>query len=170
MMATLVVTVIGDDRLGIVEDLSRLVREAGGNWLNANLGRLAGKFAGIIEVELPATAVALLQQQLASLAGLQISCHQGHSGGSDHSQPLQLRVTGNDRPGIVAEITAALRSGGANILQLESRRDSAPNWGSPLFVLELTVAPGVDTSAAALIEQLEAVADDLMVDQLDTVR
>lgn len=170
MMATLVITVIGDDRLGIVEDLSRLVREAGGNWLNANLGRLAGKFAGIIEVELPAAAVAPLQQQLTNLAGLQISCHQGDNASSDHSQPLQLRVTGNDRPGIVAEITAVLRSGGANILQLESRRDSAPNWGSPLFVLELTVAPSVDTSAAALIEQLEAVADDLMVDQLDTVR
>ncbi|MBQ1784300.1 MAG: glycine cleavage system protein R [Gammaproteobacteria bacterium] len=169
MMATLVLTVIGDDRLGIVEDLSRLVREADGNWLNANLGRLAGKFAGIIEVELPATAVAKLQQHLAMLTGLQISCHLGSSGGSDSSPPLQLRVTGNDRPGIVAEITAALRAGGANILQLESRRDSAPNWGSPLFVLDLTVAPNVDTSAVALIEQLEAVADDLMVDQLDTV-
>lgn len=170
MMATLVLTVIGDDRLGIVEDLSRVVRAAEGNWLNANLGRLAGKFAGIIEVELPVTAVAELQQQLATIKGLQISCHQGASGSSDKGQPLQLRVTGNDRPGIVAEITAALRAGGANILQLESRRDSAPNWGSPLFVLELTVTPGVDTGAAALIEQLEAVADDLMVDQLDTVR
>lgn len=167
MMTILVLTVIGDDRLGIVDDLSALVRDAQGNWLNANLGRLAGKFAGIIEIELPAAQVAPFEASLASVAGLQINCHQGQATAGNTTPPLLLKVTGNDRPGIVSEITRQLRTSGANILNLESRRDSAPNWGSPLFILELSVEPAIDTSPATLIEGLEAVADDLMVDLID---
>ena len=79
MMSKLVLTVIAEDRVGIVEELSRLVREAQGNWLDANLARLAGKFAGIIEIELPASNSGALQASLGSLGNMQVFCHAGSS-------------------------------------------------------------------------------------------
>lgn len=166
MISKLVLTVIAEDRVGIVEELSRLVREAQGNWLDANLARLAGKFAGIIEIELPASNSGALQARLGSLSDMQVICHAGSSHYSHHGARLNLRVTGNDRPGIVSDITHVLRRVGANIRKLASHCDSAPNWGSPLFVLELEVELAPAMTPAELVALLEAVADDLMVDEL----
>ena len=49
-MATLVLTVIGDDRAGLVNALADVVTAHGGNWERSQLAELAGKFAGIVQV------------------------------------------------------------------------------------------------------------------------
>ena len=167
MMATLVLTVIGDDRRGIVDELARLVQQHGGNWLGANMSRLAGKFAGIIEVSLPQEQRSGLTAALKALPDLTIDCHAGGGSGQTRGRSLRLAVTGNDRPGIVSEIAQQLRQAGANILNLESRCDNAPNWGGAIFTLTLTIEVDVDTPTEALVERLEAVADDLMIDPVE---
>jgi predicted amino acid-binding ACT domain protein len=49
-MMTLVITVVGDDRAGLVASLADIVDAHGGNWETSEMAELAGAFAGIVEV------------------------------------------------------------------------------------------------------------------------
>ena len=53
MQTTLVMTVIGADRTGLVEAVAKVVAEHGGNWLESRMCRLGGEFAGIVRVAVP---------------------------------------------------------------------------------------------------------------------
>jgi glycine cleavage system regulatory protein len=64
----LVLTVIGPDRPGLVELLSRIIAGHGGNWLESRMNRLGGQFAGIIRVEIPTAAEPALAAALAGLS------------------------------------------------------------------------------------------------------
>ena len=50
MTNNLVLTVIGDDKPGLVESLADVIAENSGNWLESSMSQLAGKFAGILRV------------------------------------------------------------------------------------------------------------------------
>ena len=50
METYLVLTVIGDDRPGLVEALAETIAAHEGNWLESRMSHLAGKFAGLLRV------------------------------------------------------------------------------------------------------------------------
>ena len=52
-MTDLVLTLIGSDRPGLVEAVAEVIAGHGGNWLESRMAHLAGKFAGILRVEIP---------------------------------------------------------------------------------------------------------------------
>jgi len=49
---SLVLTVIGPDRPGLVESLSQAIAQQEGNWLESRMARMAGQFAGILRVNI----------------------------------------------------------------------------------------------------------------------
>ncbi len=55
-MTPLVLTLIGDDRAGLVSAVAGAVSEHGGNWDRSQMAELAGKFAGIVLVTIPPAA------------------------------------------------------------------------------------------------------------------
>ena len=71
-MKHLVITVIGKDRPGLVETLSDTIYQNNGNWLASSLSKLAGQFAGILQVEVASQYVPVLNQALSHIDGLQI--------------------------------------------------------------------------------------------------
>jgi glycine cleavage system regulatory protein len=72
MQKELVITFVGDDRPGIVQDMSQRVTARGGNWLESQMTRLAGKFAGVARVSVPDTVFAGLVQDLESMPGISV--------------------------------------------------------------------------------------------------
>lgn len=127
-------TVIGKDRTGLVESVAQLVTEHGGNWLESRMCRLGGEFAGILRVHVPVERRATLEAALAQLAGLTIVVRPDEA--STSAEPAQLaalEVVGQDRPGIVREITHALSAQGINVEELATECVSAPMSGEPLF-------------------------------------
>ena len=72
MSVFLVITVIGDDQPGLVEQLSTTISGHGGNWLESSMSHLAGKFAGILKVAVPAARAEELKAALGSLAQLKV--------------------------------------------------------------------------------------------------
>ena len=68
----LVLTVIGDDRPGLVGELAAAIATHQGNWLESSMSHLAGKFAGIVRVAVPAAQAAALQAALGRLATLKV--------------------------------------------------------------------------------------------------
>ena len=134
MQTQLVMTVIGADRVGLVESVARLVSEHGGNWLESRMCRLGGEFAGILRVEVPAARRAVLEQALAGLAGLAVVVRAAAQREvSGQSRFAALEVIGPDRLGIVREITHALAAQGVNVEEIATECVSAPMSGEQLF-------------------------------------
>src|SRR5438105_1069714 len=104
-------TIIGGDRPGLVESVARAVAEQGGNWLESRMSRLGGQFAGILRVEVPAENERKLISGLQALSGqgLTVVVHPDESA----TQPTAVRINlleivGQDRPGIVSQISRTL--------------------------------------------------------------
>lgn len=163
-MKHFVITILGNDRLGIVDQLSSAVKQAGGNWLGSSMSRMAGQFAGILEVTIANDQAESLKSALIRIDDLSIHFTDGAADETATQKLYRLQVTANDRAGIVQDVSHVLNSLSVNVQQLESRCESAPNWGSPLFRAEVTVALPESLDADDLQEQLESIADDLTVD------
>jgi glycine cleavage system regulatory protein len=175
-VATFVLTVIGDDRPGLVDALSGAISAHGGNWERSQMARLGGKFAGIVEVVVPDASAPALRGALAALAGdqaLHVNVDQGGadlgdaaagSAGQQQGHRFVLAMVGTDRPGLVHEVSAALARVGASIEELSTATRSAPMSGGPLFEATATVVLPPTLGVDAVRDQLEALADRLMVD------
>ena len=165
-METLVLTVIGDDRPGLVSALSARLNAHGALWQRSQMSRLAGKFAGIVEVVAPAGKVDDLVADLESLAeqGLVMTIARTSTPPGTPTHRLSLELVGADRPGIVAEISALLSARQISIEELETSVRHAPMAGGMLFEAHAVLAAPASTDEAELRAALEAVADELMVD------
>lgn len=163
-MKQLVLTVIGKDKAGLVEQLAKVINEHHGNWMASNLSHLAGYFAGIVQIEVAETDVTALTHALEQLSDLDVKIQQGEQTELDETQQIRFVITGNDRPGIVRELSSILNYKGVNIVTFESNKQSAPNWGVPLFHAETTVQLPAGLHRDDVVHALEAIATDIIVD------
>jgi glycine cleavage system regulatory protein len=163
----LVLTAIGDDRPGLVEQLAELVAQHGGNWLGSRMAHLAGRFAGIVEIEVPPGRSTALRAALASLAsrGLQVTAHRGGKPEAPGTgERAVIEIVGADRPGLVRAISRVLASHGVNVEELDTARESAPMSGEMLFRLRTAVSLPGGFAPETLRTELERLADDLMIE------
>ena len=74
MSTSIVLSVVSDDHPGIVEKLSELLADHGGNWTESSMLTLAGKFAGILLASVPENEVDALIDRLRGLEqqGMQV--------------------------------------------------------------------------------------------------
>ncbi|MBB5351613.1 glycine cleavage system regulatory protein [Haloferula luteola] len=160
-------TVLAPDRTGIVKSISETIAAHGGNWLESRMARLAGQFAGIVRVECSEAEVEGLMADLEALEGLAIQTRRESLAGEEHHDFIHLDVVGNDRPGIVRQLSAAIASVGANLEDLHTQLESAPMAGHPLFHATVTVSLPPDVSPGALTQSIETLGEDLAVTVLD---
>ena len=149
-MTTYLLTALGDDRPGLVAALASAVDEHGGSWVDSQLALLAGKFAGIVEVDLPDARVEATAAEAVPRTA--------------PSRPLRLHLLGQDRTGMIREVTTALRSQGATIDGLRSWTREAPEGGGMLFEAEAELRLPEHAEEADVREALETIAAELMVD------
>lgn len=166
MKTSLVLTCIGPDRPGLVESLSRVVADHDGNWVESRMAHLAGKFAGLLRVEVPDGRSGELARALESLAdgGLRVTVEPSEPDETPPTRLLKLSLVGQDRPGIVREISRVLASQSVNVEELETSCTSAPDAGLPLFRAHATLHVPTAVETDALRAALEEIANDLMVD------
>lgn len=166
MKTSLVITLIGADRPGLVNALAARAAAAGANWLESSMAQLAGKFAGVVRLEVAEADCGKLEASLRELAaeGLNVSIERGADASGAPQRVAKLALVGHDRPGIVREISAALARQGASISKLETACENASFSGEPLFRANIEVQLPQSVEAAALKAELEALANELMVD------
>lgn len=165
-MATLVLTVIGDDRAGLVNALAEAITVHGGNWERSQLAELAGKFAGIVSVSVADERADELAAALRPLAGLlEVSIHPGRpTAAPAPASQIAIDLVGNDHPGIVRDVTAVLTGHGISIGQLLTQTREAPMAGGRLFEAHLTAGVPDGQNLAALQADLERLATEILVD------
>lgn len=165
-MDHLVLTVIAADQPGLVERLAGCVAAHGGNWLESRMARMAGQFAGIVRVDVPGEAHGALIRELEALSAQGIRVQLAASGSEPGGRftSIRLELVGNDRPGIVRDITRVLAEQGVNLENLLTEVAPAPMSGELLFTAEAMLAVLESLELEQLQARLETLADDLMVE------
>jgi glycine cleavage system regulatory protein len=162
-MASLILTVIGPDRPGLVRALAQSVAAHGGSWLESRMARLGGQFAGIVLVEAPES----LLDDLRTLEneGLRIVAQSGTAAAATQTgERLAVEVVGNDRPGIVRDVARVLAEHGVNIEELTTGVVSGSFSGETLFRATALVRAPDAASVAAIRAGLEFLGNEMMVD------
>ena len=145
------VTLIGEDKPGIVAAVTRALFEFGLNLGETSMLRLGGNFTVMMmvsgehsEAELRDRLKPVIEAQGMCLNIDPIKAHL-----HEHLVPnIQVTVTGADRAGIVAQVTSALAEAGFNILDLES--DVAGTADKPVYIMQIA---GVADVAVEVIER-----------------
>jgi glycine cleavage system regulatory protein len=165
-MATFTLTCIGDDRPGLVSELSAPISAHGASWRRSQMARLGGKFAGILLLDVPDHRADPLVADLAALqtVGLLVTLERTDVPAEEPSLRMNLDLLGADRPGIVAEISAALAGRHVGIHELSTDVREAPMSGGQLFEAQAVLEAPPATSMDDLRLMLEAIADELMVE------
>ena len=166
-MPSLVLTLIGVDRPGLVESVAKIICDQKGNWLESRMAHLAGQFAGIVRVDVAEEHADHLVESLQRLdeVGLKvIALKDATPATHDDVSLIHLDLVGNDRPGIVSEVSHVLAELNVNVEEFQTECREAANSGSTLFrataELRLPSSLSIDRLQAAL----EDIALDLMVD------
>lgn len=166
MKTPLILSVVGSDRPGLTEALAEAVLAAGGNWLDSHLSRLGGLYVGSVLVELEAEGVERLREAVRAVdaRGLEVRIAPAVEGPGPAGEAVRFSLVGQDRPGIVRQVTGVLSGLDVNIETFESRISAEPHSGAALFNLEarLRLPPGV--AAETVQAALEAISTEIMVD------
>jgi glycine cleavage system regulatory protein len=165
-VATFILTVLGDDRPGLVSAISAPISVHGASWERSQLSRLAGKFAGIVVVTVADSRVDALTADLGALSeqGLQVLVERTDEDVDQQAVRLTLDLLGADHPGIVAEISATLAAHHVNIEDLSTDVHDAPMSGGTIFQAHAALTAPLSTSTEELRSLLEGLADELMVE------
>lgn len=168
MHTHLVLTVIGPDRPGLVSVLSDTIAAGGGNWLDSRMASLAGQFAGILLLDVDSDRADDLRAALQQLdvMGLRVVVEQSpaEAAAASNEPGLRLELIGQDRPGIVRDISRVLAENHVSIGDFHTERSSASFSGETMFKATALLYLPAGLDEMALKQALEGLANELMVD------
>ena len=166
MIKNLILTFISEDKPGLVESISAIIKNHDGNWLESRLSQLAGQFAGIIQVGVHTDQAKALSNSLQSLRdqGLNVTVREGTDTRDTNKVTHKLTLLGLDRPGIVRDVSSALSGQRINVLELNTNIVKAAMTGEPMFDAQAIVEFAASTDPIILAEQLETISAALGID------
>lgn len=167
MNTSIVLTILAEDHPGIIKTVSRVLHRHGGSWTQSSMSSLAGQFAGILLASVPTVNSVACREELLGLEsqGLHIIAHiGGQAAGVEQTRECVLDLVGNDRQGIVHDITTVLANHNVNVRELETLVEPASMAGGELFRARAELLVPVSTDIDLLESELENLANDLMVD------
>ena len=154
-------TAIGRDRPGLVEEVAEFFLERGGNIEESRMANLLGQFAIAVLVSGSAESIEQIAADADALrtqTGLELHLTPVASERALHRQELRFRGQALDEPGLVHQVADVFRANGANIESLATTIEPAPVTGAPVFTIDAVVSA---TDASALAAALEPVCERL---------
>lgn len=167
MQKSLVITILGDDKAGLVNSISDVMRAHGGNWMESRMVHLDGKFAGLLRASVNDQNFSHLTSALKALQDddLQINIETADSASQDtSSENLRIELMGQDRPGIIDDITGELAKLNINIEEMCTEQRSAQMSNETLFFAQINMSLPENISPEMAQDSLEQLSDQLMVD------
>jgi len=167
MKKDLVLSFITDDRPGLIEEISAVIERHSGNWMESRLSQLSGKFAGILHISMPEEHIPALETELQRLSDAAYSWLLEHTQATTNNSichSLTIDLVGNDRPGIVHDVSERLLAMGLNIEDMHSRFEDAPMSSEILFRATIRISAEVEIDEEQLEQQLESLTNELMIE------
>ena len=166
-MSELVISAMGDDRPGLVDELTQAAAKNGANVAGSRMVNLHGVFAIVMLVEIEGPIEPLKQafEEAAGRLGLTLSIQQPGGGGrSGAAVPYRVRVYAMDQVGLVHRITHALHVLSVNIEELTTKLEHAPHTGAPLFSMDLIASVPAEVKLRSVRDNLEELCAELNCD------
>jgi len=167
-----ILTAVGADRPGIVDEVSQFIFERGGNIEDSRMVNLRGQFAMVVLIGGGKDVIGRVERELDALAQnsrlraeLRPAADEPPAGAAARDAiPYRLTATAIDQQGLVHRISHLLRELGVNIESLDTRLAAAPYTGAPVFEMELVVSVPRSAPLSKLREQLGRLCDELNID------
>ncbi len=164
----LVISALGQDRPGIVNQLSKAIFDSGCNIEDSRMTVLGGEFALILMVSGSWDAIAKLEGQVSALqTDLELTITTRRTSERTDSRgrvPYEIDVVSMDHPGIVQEVTEFFSNRNINIEEMVTGSYAAAHTGTPMFSLKMTVSAPADILIAELRDDFAEFCDDLNLD------
>jgi methionyl-tRNA formyltransferase len=164
---SLIVSIVGADRHGIVSSLAERAQRYGANWAASRLTRVAGEFAGMVHLEVPHENADALAAALRSLesSGLQVVIAKSNGARvPDTLRGVELELVGDDRVGIVSSLTKILAQRGISIENIHTEIIRSGVSGKQTFKIGAHLLVPAVLSIDELRQELGALAHEMMVD------
>lgn len=164
----LVLTALGKDRSGIVDQLSSTILDYGCNIIDSRMTVLGGEFAIILMLAGRWNELAKLEDALPDLRkrlDLTINAKRTEpENPRDNLMPYSVEVISVDHPGIVHDIAGFFSAREINIHELNTSRYAAAHTGTPMFAVNMIIDIPAATRIATLREEFLDFCDDLNMD------
>lgn len=168
MNKSLVISALGNDKPGIVNELSKTILNQGGSISDSRMTVLGGEFAMMLLVEGSQDCIDDIISKLEETGeklNLTLIAKETQNPESDNKRlPYQVTVVSMDHPGIVHNISDFLSSRNLNIEEIETKTYPAAHTGTPMFALEMIISVPADSSIRALRDEFLIFCDDLNLD------
>lgn len=167
MNTSIVLTIIADDQPGVIKTVSKTLHKHGGSWTQSSMSSLCGHFAGILLASVPTANADICVKELHELEanGIRVIGHVSQEVPRlEETLDYSLDLVGNNRKGIVHDITTILTNHEVNVQSLETVVESASMGGGELFKATAQLVVPAATDIDALESELEDMANELMVD------
>lgn len=170
MMQYAILTAIGPDRPGLVDEVSQFIFQRGGNIEDSRMVNLRGQFAIMMLIGGNGQALAKIKAEVNDLSQatqLRAEVHPAQplrSPAAASAISYRLTATAIDQAGIVHRISHLLREQNANIESLETHLVAAPITGSPMFEMEMIFSIPPAAPISLLRQYLNQLCDELNID------
>jgi len=163
-----VLTVVGDDRPGLVDAVTRFVLECGANLEDSRMVNLHGQFAMMMLLDAAEPVFDCLRARLPELReSVRVRAELTPAGAARPQAaaiPYRLTASGMDHPGLVQPVAHLLGERGINIESAQTSLAHAPVTGAPLFEMEFVLSVPADVAVAELRAALGTLCDELNMD------
>ena len=167
MKTSIILTIIAEDHPGIIEAISRVIKNHDGNWIQSSMSSLAGQFAGVLLASVPGDKLDACRLELNALEfeGLRVIIRTGSGEApAEDAEEFSIRLVGNDRPGIVHNISRILAAHKVRVIDLETSVEAASTGGADIFRASAQLLVPASSDIFSLESELEVIGNDLMVD------
>lgn len=164
----LVLSALGEDRPGIIDELSRCVLDSGCMVLDSRMAVLGGDFALLLQVGGNWNNIAKLENQVAGLEsrlGLTISSKRtADKSAAENMLPYGVDVVALDQPGIVHNLARFFSHRHINIQEMITSSYPAPHSGTVMFSVHMSVEIPAKTQISTLREEFMEFCEEMNLD------
>jgi len=147
MTQLIVLSVIGTDRTGIVQDISKVILECGGNIEESRMTALGAEFAMLMLISGNWHTLTKLESGLDKLTedgSLTINLKKtGQPASKKDCMPYGVDVVCLDHPGVVFGLADFFAARDIEIAELATKQYAAAHTGAPMFAVQMNInVPG----------------------------
>ena len=165
-MKSILISVLGDDKPGLLDSLSEIIASNDGDWIESNMSTVEAKFAGILRVNVPSkNADKLMKELTSSKLGLQIACEETAPVRLSDYKSYNIELIGQNHVGIINKLSHVLTYDlDANVEGIKTEIIDASMSGEQLFKAQITLHLPKSVDERLIKEKLELITDEMMVE------
>ena len=161
-MNRIIITAIGIDKPGLVDQISSIINDNDGNIENSKMVKIENQFAMIIDFYCSKN-LDTIKTKLGNIEGLEIT-YKPVEMSKEHNKINQYLISGADNQGIIKKVSSFLSKNNINIIELNTFVQLAPITGSPLFNMEITISYNDNHNIDKIYSKLSKLCENLNLD------